>query len=216
MKVLTIDIPIEKTSPLSSQPLERHNPKTLGNIKALRELQDSIESYGQLVPILVIKNRSNYKIVDGHRRVAALRELGRKTVMAIQVENGHAFELFSELNGTDRPLRGREWTDAVLAGGTLPKGIQQRYWDELTEWVDTKTIRRVHKKYPFALSIVIEVHRISDYANLPFDTCFEWLAQQGNRVKVRTAIKNKIITSTVLANAIKKNKPVKLKLVGEY
>lgn len=54
----------------------------------IRELADSIQKIGQIVPILVFKKGARWEIVSGHRRYLALRLLRLDTVKAIE-HDGH-------------------------------------------------------------------------------------------------------------------------------
>jgi len=49
----------------------------------IQELAHSIETSGLMQPILVRKAEKGYEIIDGHRRVKAMRQLGRGQVTAI-------------------------------------------------------------------------------------------------------------------------------------
>ena len=49
----------------------------------IKELADNIKEVGQIQPIKLAKNKSRYEIVAGHRRVLAMKSLGRKTIKAI-------------------------------------------------------------------------------------------------------------------------------------
>ncbi len=49
----------------------------------IQELAHSIETSGLMQPILVRKAEQGYEIIDGHRRVRAMRQLGRGQIMAI-------------------------------------------------------------------------------------------------------------------------------------
>lgn len=51
---------------------------------AWREFVEHIATHGQLLPVVVVASpHGGYELVDGHRRVAALQELGRTSVLAI-------------------------------------------------------------------------------------------------------------------------------------
>ena len=52
-----------------------------------KDLIPSIEKEGQLVPVILFGQAPPYKIVDGHRRAAAVRDLGWPSVRAIVHKN---------------------------------------------------------------------------------------------------------------------------------
>ena len=48
-----------------------------------RRLIGSLAEAGQQTPIIVIENSGRYLVIDGHKRIAALQQLGRDTVEAV-------------------------------------------------------------------------------------------------------------------------------------
>jgi ParB/RepB/Spo0J family partition protein len=48
-----------------------------------RRLIASVAEAGQQTPIIVIENSGRYLVIDGHKRIAALQQLGRDTVQAV-------------------------------------------------------------------------------------------------------------------------------------
>jgi ParB family transcriptional regulator, chromosome partitioning protein len=55
-----------------------------------RRLIASLAENGQQTPILVIATGDRYLVIDGHKRVVALQQLGRDTVEAVVWELGEA------------------------------------------------------------------------------------------------------------------------------
>jgi len=66
------------------QPFENH-PFRVGEDDALRQLAQSIKENGVLTPCIVRPSPygDGYELLSGHRRVAACRLIGRKTIPAI-------------------------------------------------------------------------------------------------------------------------------------
>ena len=48
-----------------------------------RRLIASLAESGQQTPIIVIETGGRYLVIDGHKRIAALQQLGRDTVEAV-------------------------------------------------------------------------------------------------------------------------------------
>lgn len=48
-----------------------------------RRLIASLAESGQQTPIIVIETDGRYLVIDGHKRIAALQQLGRDTVEAV-------------------------------------------------------------------------------------------------------------------------------------
>ncbi len=47
-----------------------------------RDVQESIAKIGQIDPIVVKRQYNGYKVIDGNKRVAALKALGKLSVIA--------------------------------------------------------------------------------------------------------------------------------------
>ena len=86
----------------------KYNPGS--RTKQLGSLMKSIEEVGLLVPILVTKHNS---VVDGHRRLAACKELGWEEIPCIVVE-GDPATLFAHASQNVRKLSGNETLVAYL------------------------------------------------------------------------------------------------------
>jgi ParB family transcriptional regulator, chromosome partitioning protein len=108
--------------PLASIDASGHNPRrTLG---ALDELAASIEAHGLLQPVVVRQAGERFELIAGHRRVEAMRSLGRDRVPAIvrrtEVDDAYVLTLVENLQRSDlRP------TDEALALETL---VRERGW----------------------------------------------------------------------------------------
>ncbi len=66
-----------------------------------RRLLAAIAEVGQQTPIIVVLDGGRWVVVDGYKRVRAVRRLGRDTVLAVAWEIGEADALL-----LDRLLRG--------------------------------------------------------------------------------------------------------------
>ena len=76
-----VNIPVKDLSP--NQPIEDEK------YKDYQDMVDSIirkyKKNKSLMPILVHKTKKGYKIIDGHHRWTALRQMGKKTAKCIVV-----------------------------------------------------------------------------------------------------------------------------------
>jgi ParB family transcriptional regulator, chromosome partitioning protein len=79
-----------------------------------RRLIASLAESGQQTPIIVIENAGRYLVIDGHKRVAALQQLGRDTVDAVVWAMSEAEALVLE-----RSLRMSEPETALEQGWLL-------------------------------------------------------------------------------------------------
>jgi ParB family transcriptional regulator, chromosome partitioning protein len=95
-----------------------------------RRLMASLAESGQQTPIVVIvspDHRDRYLVIDGHKRIAALQQLGRDTVEAVVWPMGEAEALL-----LDRSLRFSEHETALEQGWLLAE-MEQRFGYGLDE-----------------------------------------------------------------------------------
>jgi len=104
-----------------------------------RRLIASLAETGQQTPIIVIESGGRYLVIDGHKRVAALQQLGHDTVAAVVWEMSEADALVLE-----RSLRMSEAETALEQGWLLQEmesrlgcSIEElaRRFDRSTTWV---------------------------------------------------------------------------------
>ena len=57
----------------------------------------SVKTFGVFLPVIVAKDGDGFKVIDGRKRLTALKSLGEKTVKAVIVE-GDAKSVTEELN----------------------------------------------------------------------------------------------------------------------
>lgn len=84
---------------------------------ALTKLMDTIREHGLQYPLLITPDRD---LVDGNRRLTAVKQLGWKTVECI-VASRQADQLFRDMNTSAVPIRGNGWLYIGRTGGALPK-----------------------------------------------------------------------------------------------
>ena len=95
-----------------------------------RHLMASLAECGQQMPIIVVvsaENRERYLVIDGHKRIAALQQLGRDTVEATVWAMSEAEALLLE-----RSLR-LSPQESALEQGWLLTEMEQRYGYSLEE-----------------------------------------------------------------------------------
>ena len=85
-----------------------------------RRLIASLAENGQQTPIIVIETGARYLVIDGHKRIGALQQLGRDTVEAVVWEMSEADALVLE-----RTLRMGE-PDSALEQGWLLQEMEGR------------------------------------------------------------------------------------------
>ena len=115
-------VPIEKTVPIDAVHPAKFNPPDRilkGNLKPLME---SMRALGLLSPIAVT---AQMEVGDGHRRLAAAKELGW-TEIAVRVYDMSVEDLWIALNRDTRPIKSATWLNAVHLGLTLDR-VPEKY-----------------------------------------------------------------------------------------
>jgi ParB/RepB/Spo0J family partition protein len=92
-----------------------------------RRLLASLAEAGQQTPIIVIPTGGRYLVIDGHKRIAALQQLGRDTIDAVVWEMSEADAL-----ALDRSLRMSE-PESALEQGWLLAEMESRLGCSLEE-----------------------------------------------------------------------------------
>ena len=101
-----------------------------------RHLLASLAEGGQQTPIIVVQTNDRYLVIDGHKRIAALQQLGRDTVDAIVWPMGEADALLLSRSMRFGPQ------ESALEQGWLLSEMEQRFHyslDELARRFDRST-----------------------------------------------------------------------------
>jgi len=113
---------------------------------ALNSLKRSIADIGLQYPPLVVRdpNGNGFMIADGHRRIAAMRELKWERIPVL-VSTGRPEQLFSEVSGTVRAMTANQWIYVYLHGGHVPAGQTRVNISRLDETMGKDFLRRVYE-----------------------------------------------------------------------
>ena len=78
----------------------RYSHTRIKNDKTLVTLMNSIQAYGQIVPALVVSEQDRYILIDGYKRLAALKVCGRDciTIQIMEEESASLFLLLAQNN----------------------------------------------------------------------------------------------------------------------
>lgn len=152
-------------------PAIRTSPSSL----ALKDLTESLKNEGQKVPVHLIKTGSRYATVDGHRRLAAYKILGRETIDAVVHPLPHGTELIVE----------QARLFAIISGEV--RNMSALHWMEFWMKCDGKA-PEIH----MPRSVVRDINR-----------CVELIGHEGLELMLRRHISPSIVQwSTKLRNAI--------------
>jgi ParB family chromosome partitioning protein len=72
----------------------RYSHTRIKNDKTLVTLQNSIQVYGQIVPALAVPEQDKYILIDGYKRLAALKVCGRDCITIQIVDTEESASLF--------------------------------------------------------------------------------------------------------------------------
>ena len=187
-------------------------PKTRFSAYGMKQMVESLETYGQLIPIVVTKNGKGYDIADGHRRVEGLKLLDEDKVDAI-IADMKAVDAFAEINGTSRPLRGRELTDVALAGGKL-KGRGAELWNQMRQYFTMGELRKLHKLRPYSPFWFEQAKKFAIFAGTEYDDTFVWLLETGTPMNMLYAARVGKMRPATAKRIIEQNKKLMVEIVG--
>jgi len=105
-----------------------HNPKNRTKKGSLAQLQKSIVRIGLIYPIAVSKDLS---VIDGHRRLQAVKNLGWDDVPVLMVESDDKDAVYAEVNANACKLNGRENLQVWLKN---PRATTNRASAAFSKW----------------------------------------------------------------------------------
>ena len=76
------------------------------NVTDNKKTEESVKKYGVILPIIVEETAEGLKVVDGAKRVCALKTLGVKTVKAVVISDGKGIS--AELKKFEKQLKTSE------------------------------------------------------------------------------------------------------------
>jgi len=159
-----------------------YNPPERTEQKRIENLVASIKTHGILVPVLITEDG---QIVDGHRRVAAARQLEMTTVPAIVLPAGKLpDDVYLTINETTRKLGPSEFLHIELSGGKVPARQRQHInWLRKHVGPDALITLRSRRQSPDAMRRALS--QIVSYCDRMKDKkfirqAFEWLIHFGD------------------------------------
>lgn len=169
-------------------PSQLHNspsqPETRGQAAGpLNQLKSSIVKVGlQYPPLVIAKPGNKYQIIDGHRRIAVMRDLGWELIPVIVTE-GNSDELFAAVSGNVAKMKSFEWASVHLAGGAVPSGPIKVCITKLEQTMGKEFLERLAKKKT-SPGIWNVSNRVLKYLHLDEDerkNVLLWLADIGTQ-----------------------------------
>lgn len=196
-----------ETLPIDSLKVAKFNPEA--RMKDIGQMAASIERVGLCYPVLVGQDD---EVVDGHRRLAACKQLGWKDIQVLRVSGDQA-ELFGEINHTNRPMNGNQALTVYLQE---PRAIGPRArarMEECEEAVGLPTMKRMAKE-GFSMATWATAKSIARQADAEDPEMvvktLRWVMNFRCGSLVRRALENGTSPGHILA-AVNKNKPLKIR-----
>lgn len=189
----------------------KHNPPNRTEPAAIKSLAASMDSLGQLMPIIV--TASNV-IVDGHRRVASAKSNGWKEIEATIVSDDKADEIFGSANTTARKLTGHDALCVYRVNPNAVNDVTRAKFDEMAKVLGRPLFRLMIDK-GYSQKVYMFAKRIAAYCESE-DTetirqSVEWLMLYPVTKQLEIAMANGEPPQSLLM-AVRKGKPVKLRL----
>lgn len=179
-------------------------------IKNLSNLSRSIEEVGLLYPILVTEKM---EIVDGHRRLAVLREMGATEVRVIPVKGDQA-TLFAEVNSTGHSITGN---DAIQIYMVNPAALTQhmRTRIESCETIIGRPLLERMAKEGMSLTSWYLANKIHDAAEMEDEALLKdtmkWMLRYRCYRLAKRALSEGVEPGKIIA-AIRRNKPLRVRI----
>jgi hypothetical protein len=192
--------------------IEGFNPALRTTNGAMRGLVEQVRRYGRvLVPIILTKDN---RLIDGHRRVAAAKELGIECVPCIFID-GDPRQLFSALNNSssNRALKPTEWMDFYLQGGDVPSKDLVSKISGLEKLVGRRGLRELADRgiSPSIYQWVVLVSNYCDDTSHKFMTSLLWwMINHRMSYTARKAVESGTPPQMIF-DAIQSDKPLSLK-----
>lgn len=188
-----------------------YNPPKRTRDGRMQSLISSIERVGLIYPIAVTKDS---QIIDGHRRLAACKELGWTEIPVIVVD-GNQDDIYADVNATASKMSGNDALWIYLNKPTaLTAHARARY--EHAESVIGKPLLIKVQKAGVSLTVFQTAVYVARNADRETDDVIkqlvEWMLQFSNTGQVRDALARGTNANLIIA-ASERMKPIKSKVV---
>lgn len=183
-----------------------HNPQSRTTKTAIKGLIDSMAKHSILVPIMV---DANSKVIDGHRRLAAAKELGWDTISAVECPEGMDPDVcFAAINSCLRKMNGNESLSVWLQNAAAINGTLSKTFAQMKEKLGIVMVRELCSKGFTArlFNCVMRVHRYI-HGNISEQDICRWLMNIAKMRLVEQYITSRS-SSKKLETMIKENRPL--------
>lgn len=172
-------------------------PSRISDGMSMDDLISSIRTMGQLTPVLLVPrdlDSSLYVLVDGHRRLKAIKALGWPEVRAEIPDNARERDipaLVAAINLTRKPYGPNELMQGVYRGGVslaeLMRVIPTRYRKVMEQWLvsvpDDRAVQIMESVGTvYAIDQARFLQRYIGWTPARLPEILEWMAAQGKGI----------------------------------
>lgn len=203
--------PVFKQVKLSSIKNAEYNPVRRVTGQRMKSLIASMSKIGLLYPIIIDPTNT---IIDGHRRVAAARELGWQTIAARVVDREDRDQVYAEVNVTASRMTGNDALGVWLSCPAAVSDAQKRDFEAMEASLGRVLVKRIYN-VGMSSRVWLTCRRIARHCERTNDTEFlkkaaVWLIDTAVVGQVMKSLEAGIHPSQ-LVKAINENKPLRQK-----
>jgi hypothetical protein len=205
-----------KRVPIKSLKGATYNPSVRIHGKSLPQLIKSIAKIGLQQPILVTKDM---KVIDGHRRLEAVKQLEWEEVpVLVSVSDATPEEIYAEINANGLKLTGNQNLHVFLKKPAAVTERARRIFERYHERFGMPILKQLASK-GMSINVLRTADRLGHYLDIEDDKKIKeiakWLILYRNSRMVQALIDTQQPTRPIL-NAIANGKPLRTSIVAGY
>jgi hypothetical protein len=187
-----------------------HNPDRRLKDDRMKALVASMKEIGLLYPILITKD---FEIIDGHRRVAAARQLAWSTIAAVVIE-GDRDKVYRSVNQTAAKMTGNDLLGVWLKNPNAVPDLPCRRLERMREVLGLDLMQEMYQA-GYSVRLYQRAVYIADYCeaanNETVIAIVKWLMEFPVLGKVLEAIHAGERPALIL-KAIREKRPIRMRL----
>lgn len=196
---------------LSQLKPSKHNPP--GRQKRdIRSLAKSIQEIGLQYPILISENNV---IIDGHRRVAAHRDMGLETIPCIVSMHADPNAVYAGVNSNSRRVTGNDALAVYLVEPTAVSARTRHNFEEMEQRLGRALCRDIqkHGKTYTVYRMAREICKACDLDdNEQIQKTVVWFLTRESPAYVKSLFNTKTLSPATILRAVKANRPLRVKV----
>lgn len=195
--------------PIAKLKAAKYNPAIRVTKAALKGLIESIRINGVLTPIQI---DDKFNVIDGHRRSASVKFLGKSHIPAIMTDTkGQKDKYYEQINSTSRNISAKEAIYIYINGGTVSPAVEKKIL-KLETVVGRTYLTTLGNKY-VSISILSFAEGAARHVGDPSQEFLRklivWMVKHKQAYTLRKAIEEGI-SASALKTALKENRPLKV------